>query len=340
VAKHASVGLGLAAFFLAIADGSPAGPEVAVLLGRAEALANASGSADAIGVVMFYRAITQHIFFDHTGQRQLCDEVTVILRERSTRVSSELSVLHSILHAEADFSGRFRPAAELAGLVDEAWRRGDPFSAITLTSSGAIGRLFQGDVDGLTRHLEQARRTWTRPRDYSFPDLHLMIVEQHLAHYANEPRRAFERMQADWPAIVKAQFLRVPALRFGLHIRRARAAFRLADIDPENAAALRSLARRDVRVVERERLALAKSIAPLLLGKQALAEQRIESGIAHLRDGIAACERAGNLTTANAVRRGLGLLLGGDEGAGLTAQGDAALRAMGAVDLEAIARVL
>lgn len=74
----------------------------------------------------------------------------------------------------------------------------------------------------------------------------------------------------------------------------------------------------------------------ILHARLAFDEGQREQAIDYLRAALS----VKGLTFRAAARRRLGQLLGGDEGAALVAEADAALRGMGAVDLEATTRVL
>jgi hypothetical protein len=168
-----------------------------------------------------------------------------------------------------------------------------------------------------------------------------MTAEHLLLLYQNEPQQALACLQADWAAMEKAQLLRVSILlRYAMHARRARAAFLTADVDPARAPELRALARRDLSVLARvRRIPHAAAATQLISGMNAMSEQRTEAAVALYRAGIASSKRIGHLVTAFAVQRHLGVVIGGDEGAALTAEAEARLSAMGSVDHDATGRI-
>ena len=62
-------------------------------------------------------------------------------------------------------------------------------------------------MDGVRRHIELARRLWTRPRDYSLPDFFLLFAESAYARASGEHRHGLAVLQAEWPALMKAPFV-------------------------------------------------------------------------------------------------------------------------------------
>ena len=338
--RHAAVGLGLVAFSFAVEEGEPATDKVAALFARSEALANACGDRDVLAILRFEQASVGPFLGAHPAHiKPQCEQAAELLHE-VPHAWLERCLARSLAHAAGEWSGSFAPVAELAGLVDEAWRRGDVYSAVTFTHAGAVARLCRGDADGLARHLAQARRAWRRARDYGYADFLLLNVEVLLALHADEPERALERMRADWPAIEAAQLLRAPLLRYMLLGRRTRAAFLASARDAADAPALRAKMRSDVRELERARLSIRIGTFHLLSAMLALREQRFEAAAALLRAAASECERTGWHPQAAVARRRLGTLVGGEEGAALRAQADAALQAMGVVELDAALRVL
>jgi hypothetical protein len=242
--------------------------------------------------------------------------------------------------SDVSFSlGTFAPVSELAALIDEAWRRGDLYTAVALTGTSAGARLVQGDVDGVRRDIDRARGSWPRPRDYSWLDWDLLLGEHWQALYLGESQWGLERLRQDWMAMEKAQFLTNPMARAPVRAFRAAHALGAARLDTASAPALRALARSDARLAARIRMPFAAGASQVLNAGLALDEGRPVQAVTHLRAAIAVFEPAGLLTFAMAARRRLGQLLRGDEGAALVAQADAALRAMGAVDLEATTRL-
>jgi hypothetical protein len=338
--KHAAMGLGIVASSLAIERGAAAAPRIAALCERADALATASGSHPALACCRFHDALSA-MFMGAEAPLVLAKcEAALELLSDVPEASSQRSVLRSFQCETSFWWGRLIPAAELAQLVEEAFRRGDFRCAVSMVNAGALARLCQDDHIGLARHLDQARRGWQRPRHYSVVDFMLMNAEMLLAAYRNDPARALERTLSDWPAIEQAELLRAPMLRFGIVGRRAVFAFQTLVSDPSRVSVLRPMIRRDVRSLERNHPPALAGVMQLLLASLAIVEDRMGAAVAHLRAASSECERVGRRTHASSARWQLGRLLGGDEGIALQQQAERELRAMGIIDLEASMRVM
>ena len=338
--EHAAIGLGVVVSSLAIERGAAAAASITALCERADALALASGSHAALARCRF-RDAAAAMFMGAEAPLVLakCEAALELLSE-VPEASLQRSVLLSVQCETSFWWGRLIPAAELAQFVDDAFRRGNFHCAVSMVNAGAVARLCQDDHAGLARHLEQARRGWQRPRDYSFVDFMLMNAEMLLAAYRGDPAWALERTLSDWPAIERAELLRAPLLRFAIVGRRAVVAFQTLVADPSRLSALQPMIRRDVRSLERSHPPGMAGVMQLLLATLALVEDRMGAAVAHLRAAASECERVGRRTHASSARLQLGRLLGGDEGAELQQHAERELRAMGIVDLAASMRVV
>jgi hypothetical protein len=310
------------------------------LLDRGEALALASGRTETIACISFVRGMTAYTRGDQRACKELCDRAAAVLRERCTGVAFELGRAHQFGMLAGGYLGDFAPAAQIAALIDEAWRRGDLYAGTSYIAFGVLGRLMQGDGEGVRRHIEQARRHWPRPRDYTWPDWYLLFANTWHALYSGEYRRSLEHLQADWPAFERAGFVRIPSVHTAFRLYRGASALAVARLGGEDAAKLRALASDETRVLGKLRAPFARPFARLLEALSALDVGRREQAIGHLRDALPAFEAVGMLAFAVAVRRRLGQLLGAEEGAACVAQAERAARAMGVVDVEAMTRLL
>jgi hypothetical protein len=337
---HATTALAVEAWLTSLKGGFAAKTHAGMLIERAESLAVASGQPEALAIVQIARCGTARNFGDAEAARAHGEMAIVTLREHCTGVVWELGSARQMRQSACNALGDFAPAAELAALIDDAWRRGDLYAATMLTGSCAMPRLVQGDVDGVQRHLERARQHWPRPRGYSHPDFHLLEAEVLLAAYTGEPQRSLEKLQADWPAMEKALLLRRPDRGARLRVWRGGSALSVARLDHAKAPACRVLARGDARALGRIRHPLAPAFSRMLQAGLALDEGSPTQAALHLRAALTSYEALAVRPSIAAVQRRLGHLLGGDEGTALVAQADAALRAMGAVDLEASTRLL
>ncbi len=339
VAQHAVRALCTEAYFVSAMAGPAAAPRSGALLDRAEAHALALRIPETIAVVHLDRGLTAIMQGDMVGCRPHLGRAIEMMRERRSGIGFALGAAMCALHLADVWSGGFAPAAEVAGMIEEAWRRGDIYEAVTLTGASVFGRLVQGDVEGVRRHLRQARQGWRRLHYYSMAEVVLLWGETWLANYTGAPGQALERLQADWPEMKEALLLHSPGMRAAVLDVRGSLALNVARLGGRGAGALRNLAQRDARAITRQGAPTSMPPSYLLRAGLAYDAGKIEQAVSLLRAGMNECDEKRALTFAAGMRRRLGQLLGGDEGAALVAQADAALLAMGAVDLEATTRL-
>jgi hypothetical protein len=104
--------------------------------------------------------------------------------------------------------------------------------------------------------------------------------------YEGQPRQAWQRLEANWPALSCSQLLRVQQVRIFMTALRGRAALALAAVDPD--PALVRSARRDARALWRERAPWSQALARLL--DAGVANCQGKPAAALLRDAADRCE--------------------------------------------------
>ena len=337
--EHAAYALSSEAWLASMGNAPAAAPRSAALLARAEAQAVVCGRPETLALVELSRGIAVFMQGDVEAYKPDLQHATDLLRERCTGVAFELGCAIYFSQAAAMWSGRFAKADEVAGLIEEDWRRGDLFNAVMLTGTSVCGRVVQGDADSVRRHLALARRHWRRPRDYSWADMYLLMGEITLAWYAGAGALPLEEMQAQWPAMQRAQLWRNPLIHASLRALRGSLALNVARRGGAATRVLRELARREARAIERIGVPQLLGFSCLLRAGLAYDDANLEQAVSLLQAGIRAFEQQRIPTYAAGMRRRLGQLLGGGEGVALVAQADEALRAMGTVDLEATTRL-
>ena len=212
-------------------------------------------------------------------------------------------------------------------------------AAILLTSTSATARLVRGDLEGVRRHLEQARLHGRSSRDYNLLDSTLLSTELRKALYSNDLECGLERLQANWPALERARLLRSPARQITFRGFRASFALGVMRTGSADLPTLRALARNDARALARLHMPIATAINQIIEAGLAVDRGHTDDAIARLRGALTIIDTAGMRPNAQALRCRLGQLLGEENGATLVAQGHDALRAMGAVDVVATARL-
>jgi hypothetical protein len=156
--------------------------------------------------------------------------------------------------------------------------------------------------------------------------------------YLGNARLSLEQLQSEQPALEKDGFLRVPFIHAAFRFYRGGSALAVARQRGTNAAKLHAIARNDARTLLEIRAPFARPFGHTLNAWLALDDSDPERAVAHLRTAILAFEAIGVLTYAAALRRSLGRVIGGDEGATLVVQAEQAARTMGVADFDAMTR--
>jgi hypothetical protein len=146
-------------------------------------------------------------------------------------------------------------------------------------------------------------------------------------------------VQAEWPAIQKAQLMRNPLIHANMLAFRGTLALNVARHGGPDAPALRELAGKDARAIVGLHVPSLVGFSHLIRARLAYDDANVEQTATLVRAGMIAFEQERLPLCAASMRRRLGHLLGGDEGAALVAQADNVLREMGAADPEATTRL-
>ena len=228
-------------------------------------------------------------------------------------------------------------ASRATVLVEDAARRGDLWAATILATSAAVPAwLADTPAREVRTRFEDAKRRHRPQSNYQWPDAHLMLAAQRLLRYEGDSVRAFALARAEWSALERSQLLRVHVARAFFHYDRGACAIGVLLRGGTEAAEARATARADARALRRTHLPYAAGWAALLEAGLAQADHRPDRAIELLESAIAILDLHHIAMYAAAARRRLGQLLGGSESAELLQNGDAALRAQGVKDVDAM----
>jgi hypothetical protein len=239
--------------------------------------------------------------------------------------------------------GRSNEAARvLPALLDEAWQRSDLFLIPMFMCTPLVAWLAVGAHAEAERELSRAARAWsTLDNPYAYQDFLLHEAQLWMHHYRGDARAAWAACLAH-DGRFRASFAG-RSIFFACYVQflRGCAAANLA-AQTTDAAERRTL----LREAEREPLLLRRGShwRQLLLLPRAAAACACgdrDRAVRLLREFDAAPRPAAfGPIYAHTVRRRMGVLLGGDEGAALVAVADAFLRAGGATDPERLVAML
>ena len=183
------------------------------------------------------------------------------------------------------------------------------------------------DVAGAERNLEEAVREWHQ-EEFGIPHYWTIVARSHIRLYRGERELAWDGVMRGWPGLAASVLLRIQGVRINMHDLRARCALAAAAGGADRAPLL-ALAERDVRRLERERLAWADALALLLRAGLSAARGEAADVAPLLERATAAFETAQMAVHANVARRCLGEALSGDEGRALVHMADAWMRSQG-----------
>lgn len=225
IPSHVIRGLGYEAAFEAVLGGDFFNARCRRLLDRMDHMAARSAVPYDRAWAKMSRGITAWSLGDFATVVRQCDEAELLYREQCRGVAWELAVTDAFCLQSLASLGRI---AELSKRVPDRLRaaeeRGDIFAAnILRLGHPNMIHLAAGDAE---RALEEANEGFAPipKQTYITPHYHFLLATCQADLYERRGRRAFERIEADWPLIKSAQFLRAQCLRLEIRHLRARAA--------------------------------------------------------------------------------------------------------------------
>jgi hypothetical protein len=301
-------------------------------------LAESTGEDEALGFVIGVQGCVAVNLGRFSDSRTRLSRAAEILRTRCRGVAFEIACVDFYDQSAAFHLGELGEIASRATvLVEDAARRGDVWAATILSTSAAVPAwLADTPAREVRARFEDARRRHRRQSTYQWPDAHLMLAGQRLLRYEGDAARAFDLARSEWPALARSELLRIHVGRAFFHYDRGACALAVLLRNGAEKAEARATARADARALRGTRLPHAAGWAALIEAGLAQADGQNDRAIALLYSAIATLDRHQIAIYAAAARRRLGALLGGTEGKELLERGDAALRAQGVKDVEAM----
>ncbi len=269
----------------------------------------------------------------------LCKQAEKILLEQCTGVHWELNTCRVFHLTALIYLGRTRDLVRmLPALIESAEKRGNLFEGVELRTHPNIRWLVQDDPDEARREVLYAMSLWDRKRFYR-PEWLWLAAETEIDLYIGAPSVAWARLEQHMSALRRSQLLRVQFLLVECANLRGRAAVASAAAGHSPEERLR-VAEKCAGRIERERVAWAAPFGPLLRAGIASVRGDRETVRDLLARALAGFEAADVGLYANAAKRRLGQVLGGDEGSRLVQAADAAMRAEAVRSPERFAAIL
>jgi hypothetical protein len=229
-------------------------------------------------------------------------------------------------------------------MAEAAERNGNRFTAVTLRSAFPIAWLMRLPPDAVEDELDAAVAAWTMPDgSYQLQHMFALCTRIDLSLYRREPTSVSDRIPDEMRRVRRALLDRAPMQALLLRTTLARHAVACAAAAPANSAARRdaiAVARAEQRKLRKLALPLAPHCGRLFDGLIAELEGRADKAVAAYRASIPGLEQYDTFLYAKAARDRLGRLVGGDEGAQLTADVRTFLTREGVRDPDAMLAML
>ncbi len=235
-------------------------------------------------------------------------------------------------------------ARRVPAMAEEAARNGNRYTAVTLRCAFPIAWLVRLEPDAIESELDAALASWTMPDgSYQLQHLFALCSRIELALYRRRPEDITARMPAELRSIRRSLLDRPPIqgmlVRTTVARHAAACAFMARPGSTRRHDAV-AATRAEMRRIAKIALPLAPHCARMFEGLLAELDGRPDAAIAAYRECMPELERNDTQLYAYAVRDRLGLLVGGDEGAGLRAGVRATLLAEGVRDPDAMLAML
>ncbi|HKU44090.1 MAG TPA: AAA family ATPase, partial [Polyangiales bacterium] len=335
-AAHLVRALGFHAHSRGLID--PESPRVAEVLARTVELAERDGGPELIGFAALMQG-TDAYHQEHCAEaRAHLDRARKAFRE-CTGVEWELDSVNVYDQLSALYAGDYADIARTTpGWQDQAMRRRRVWAATMFTGfAGMPAWLVSDDVASYRAKLDEARALWRETSDPGWPGFLLLYAEALLSVYEGQPARGFDRMAQQHASAQRLVITRTltGALGYATHRGRcAAAALGRGNVARGERPQLVAALRESIAVLKRKGLVRSAGMGSMLAAALAANQGRDDEMQSELRSAIAAFERAGAKMHLAAARRRLGQLLGGAEGAQLTAAGERFMREQGVRELE------
>jgi tRNA A-37 threonylcarbamoyl transferase component Bud32/tetratricopeptide (TPR) repeat protein len=214
----------------------------------------------------------------------------------------------------------------------EAEDRGDLYATVNLRLGYGNLVWLVGDESAVARRqIDEAMGQWSKA-GFHLEHFYELMARVHLDLYTGAAGNAHARVADRWTALQRSLLpWKIQSLRILSWHLRARAALAVATLGDDRDELLHAVVK-DARRIEKEGMGWATPLAKMLRAgaahvrwaadPQRLRIQEDARAVGLLREAVAGFDAADMALHAAVARRALGALLGGDEGAGLTAAAD------------------
>lgn len=316
---HVARALTAEASFLA-ANGK--GLRAAACVEEAERQAELAGDPSLLGFVKLARGIYEYFSNHFSMSAQTLRDAETELRDHGRGKHREVGIARQFLL----FSLMYRGAVDelqrrLKAYIGESERRGDLFSLACIRGRTALAWLAADDPGEAERNLDAALEGWPRGRGpYYVQHWYEFFGRTELRLYVGDAAGAARLIDENWRPMHRALLTQIPLVKGELWHGRGRAALGLALARPAERSRHLRMAARCARTCDAVGTDLSLAFGRLLAAGIAAADANAEGALPLLREAQVYFESTGALMWSTATMRTLGSVLGGDEGAALTAE--------------------
>ena len=329
------------AAFVSLAGG-PGEQRTAALVQHASHVAGRIGHPYALGLARFADGFAQYTVGRFAKARVQCEAAERIFREQCTGAVWEMNTAQMFVSYTLWFLGELVELRRRVPLrLREGRERGDLHAAADVSAGRAnVTWLVSDNATTARRVLHDAMRPWSTI-GFHFQHYYSLLAEGQIDLYTGESRAAWDRIQAQWPALARSLLLRYQLLRNeALHLR-ARCALALAaQSGGRERQDYLAYAERDARRIARSRMPWSDPLADLLAAAVRTCRGDQEDAAELLRRAIKGFSAADMACYAAVARRRFGELVGGVEGAQFIADADEWMRGQQVVRPERITAML
>ena len=238
------------------------------------------------------------------------------------------------------FSGHLdRLSKQLPDWIRQARERGNQrFLATAETELYSAWALTEDRVEDAKRVMDECAARYD-DQTFQLPQQSEMLGRQQVLQYNGEAVAAHRTMEDTWPRLNRSLLLQNRFIRLEAWQLRARAALGAYKEDPSNTAALR-LARSAIKKSTKDEMVWSAAVRLHTEGTLAEVTGDLDAAVALYRQAIDELDATKQHLRANATRRRLGELVGGDEGQILLRVSDSWFASQGVVDHDAMTRMV
>ncbi len=216
-------------------------------------------------------------------------------------------------------------ARRVPPLLTAALEQGNLFAATDLRTRMNLIWLARDDPDRARAEVIEALKIWPL-EGFHLQHYSSMLALAQIELYTDDAEVAWKHVKGQWEALKGSLLLRTQVLRIDAFYLQARTALAVAahtKVTSDKRKRLLKTAERMARRIEKERMPWSDPLVSLIRAGVAYNRREDLRATTLLSESIEGFDLADMGLRANAARRRLGQLLGGDRGSDLVAQADA-----------------